>query len=83
MVLCSTFLSHDSIAYHNLIKFTTKDNDNDDSNWASNCAIYYTGGWWYKNCCNLNGCYGVDDSTCIDIYGIIGKVGITLYHKLK
>ena len=51
-------------AYHNLLTFTTKDNDNDSGNWGSNdnCAIYFTGVWWYKNCyySNLNGQIGVD-----------------------
>ena len=54
----------DSLAYHNLMKFTTRDNDNDLGNWGSsgNCAIYFTGAWWYKDCyySNLNGQYGVD-----------------------
>ena len=50
----------DSLEYHNLMKFTTKDNDND--NYSSNCAIVYSGAWWYKGCyySNLNGLYGND-----------------------
>ena len=54
----------DSLGNHNLMKFTTKDNDNDLGNWGSsgNCAIYFTGAWWYGSCydSNLNGQYGVD-----------------------
>ena len=38
----------DSLAYHNLMKFTTKDNDNDLC--SRNCAIVYSGAWWYKGC---------------------------------
>ena len=35
----------DSLTYHNLMKFTTKENDNDVSIDNSNCAIAYTGAW--------------------------------------
>ena len=56
--------ARDFLTYNNLKKFTTKDNDNDAGNWGSsdNCAIEFTGAWWYNNCyySNLNGQYGID-----------------------
>jgi ficolin len=48
----------DSMSYHNGSKFTTKDDDN-DSNFRYNCAVNFTGAWWYNGChtTNLNGLY--------------------------
>ena len=37
---------------HNGTKFSTPDNDNDNSD--SNCASRYNSGWWYSNCYYIN-----------------------------
>jgi len=38
----------DSMAYHNNMRFTTKDRDQDVS--SDNCAFAYKGAWWYYSC---------------------------------
>ena len=47
----------DSLAWHNNMAFSTKDRDYD--RWSNNCAVRYTGAWWYSSCktSNLNGQY--------------------------
>ena len=52
----------DALAQHNDMAFSTKDRDNDG--WSSNCAVRYTGAWWYEHChhSNLNGQYLGDKS---------------------
>ena len=48
----------DSLAHHNNMAFSTKDRDHDRSS-SGNCAVWYTGAWWYNQChhSNLNGKY--------------------------
>lgn len=62
----------DALTYHNQMKFTTLDRDNDLLNdW--NCARKFLGAFWYKEChtTNPNGVYrwGAD--------GTIFAVGVT------
>ena len=48
----------ESLLYHNGMKFSTKDQDNDQDN-SGSCAKWYKGAWWYNHChrSNLNGKY--------------------------
>ncbi|CAH2316832.1 Hypothetical predicted protein [Pelobates cultripes] len=48
----------DSLTYHNNMKFTTKEQDNDLDR-SNSCSEKYKGGWWYNDChvSNLNGLY--------------------------
>ncbi|XP_034473921.1 ficolin-2-like [Drosophila innubila] len=51
---------NDSLIYHLDMKFSTFDQDNDNS--TINCAAEWLSGWWYNSCAhsNLNGVYKDD-----------------------
>ncbi|VDI60366.1 Hypothetical predicted protein [Mytilus galloprovincialis] len=53
----------DSFQYHNGMKFSTSDRDNDNAGW--NCAIVQHSSWWNNGCIssNLNGRYGIGNDT--------------------
>ncbi|KAI8747658.1 BgiBFREP12.17 [Biomphalaria glabrata] len=53
----------DSLSDHNNMYFSTFDRDNDVTS-HYNCAEYYSGAWWYKDCyrSNLNGRWGSTSS---------------------
>ena len=58
-------------SYHDNMKFSTFDRDNDSS--SKNCVTEYLdgGGWWYKSCWslgNLNGIYGKKEQGGISYY---------------
>ncbi|XP_075688268.1 tenascin-N [Rhinoderma darwinii] len=48
----------DALKYHNGLKFSTSDKDNDLA--LTNCALSHRGAFWYRNChlANPNGQYG-------------------------
>ncbi len=58
----------DSLAYHNGMKFSTYDRDNDLS--TRNCVSYHKGGWWYNNCyeANLNNLHNDDKKSSATTY---------------
>eukprot|EP00794_Sanderia_malayensis_P017983 gene17983-19780_t len=53
----------DSLAYHNAMKFSTKDRENDLHD-SQNCAVKFKSGWWFKACfrSNLNNIYTTNSS---------------------
>ena len=48
-----TGVGSDLFAYHNGMKFSTTDNDN-DKNSGVNCAASHKNGWWYNSCYYIN-----------------------------
>ena len=43
-----TGVGSDKLSWHNGMKFTTSDNDNDKH--GGNCAVKYKDGWWFNTC---------------------------------
>ncbi|XP_073844236.1 ficolin-2-like isoform X2 [Musca autumnalis] len=73
----------DSLKGHIGLKFTTKDQDND--NYPSNCAVSFMGGWWYGAChvSNLNGHYGdAQHGRGINWYSFSGHYNSLTYSKM-
>ncbi|XP_059140061.1 microfibril-associated glycoprotein 4-like [Physella acuta] len=66
----------DSLSYHNLMMFSTYDQDNDLR--GDNCASVYHGACWYKDCyySNLNGDWGSTSYT-----GVFWKYDNRIYIK--
>ena len=60
----------DSLDYHNGMKFSTRDNNNDD--YSGTCAQHYQGAWWFNTCIHshLNGRYYHNPNVSY-AYGII------------
>ncbi|XP_046861548.1 ryncolin-1-like [Xenia sp. Carnegie-2017] len=44
-----TGTARDSLSYHNNMKFSTKDSDNDKDS-SGSCVYSGLGGWWYNHC---------------------------------
>lgn len=59
----------DSFLYHNKMKFSTKDNDNDI--WNAPCAIERRGAWWYRQCVSSN------------LNAMFPKKGINYFGRIK
>ena len=55
---CLTGTAGDSLRWHNGMKFSTKDVENDIDG-ARNCAQMFHGAWWFNSCfySHLNGEY--------------------------
>ncbi|XP_077970112.1 fibrinogen-like protein 1 [Styela clava] len=75
----------DSLDYHNAMKFTTRDQDNDEKS-GGNCASEYnSGGWWFYSChhSTLNGKYISGGQTSRSWEGVIWNHWRGSSHSLK
>ena len=72
----------DAMTSHNNRSFSTHDEDNDIS--SGNCAVRYSGAWWYANChsANLNGLY-LSGGTSTYANGVVWNPFKKYFHSLK
>ncbi|XP_041365928.1 fibrinogen-like protein 1 [Gigantopelta aegis] len=68
----------DSLSYHNGMKFSAMDKDNDD--WWTSCSRKDRSGWWFKAChySSLNGLYYRHGENNITPDGVVN--GVIWYH---
>ncbi|XP_050319695.1 ryncolin-2-like isoform X6 [Bactrocera neohumeralis] len=74
----------DSFSSHRGSKFSTKDSDNDKS--IGNCAVIFTGAWWYRKCqhSHLNGVYlGAEHPESQNRRGVTWSSWHGFYYSLK
>lgn len=83
MVTRPVFLPGDSLSGHNLMKFTTFDNDLDT--WDKNCAQHFLGGFWYGACHSANptGMYAPHGAVGFDNVQVIWKTWKGYNYSLK
>ena len=51
-ICANPWLRGNSLALHNEMKFSTKDQDHDRN--SGGCAQYYHSGWWFNDCFRTN-----------------------------
>ena len=76
----------DSLTFHNGMKFSTKDKDNDiHTSKTYNCAVQFQGAWWYKSChyTNLNGLYLVNSNSATGIQWSRWKLNTLKFTEMK
>lgn len=67
IVIVFIIITDDGMAFHNGMKFSTKDQKNNKK--SRDCAKLAKGGWWYADCheVNLNGIYKAGQTSKWDV----------------